>query len=310
MNRPLRFLVILSIVLIAGVLINAKQNTTIEETTEATETVIQSKKNTSDLYEIKALKIPEGLNFAGERVPVEKTDVKERIDRELLVNTYWQSNGLLMFKRANKYFPIIEPILAENGIPDDFKYLAVIESGLQNVKSPAGASGFWQIMKATARENKLEVNSNVDERYHLEKATKVACDYLKKSKERLGSWTLAAAAYNAGNYGISKRLKTQKVGTYYDLLLGQETGRYVFRIVALKEIMSNPENYGFSFDQEDLYNLEYTTTVEVDSVITNIAAFAQKFGTNYKNLKIHNPWLRENKLNNASGKKYQIKLPQ
>lgn len=306
MNRPLRFLVILSIVLIAGVMINAKQSTP----TEVIDAVTQNNKNTSDLYEVKALKIPEGLNFAGERVPVEKADVKERIDRELLVNTYWQSNGLLMFKRANKYFPIIEPILAENGIPEDFKYLAVIESGLQNVKSPAGASGFWQIMKATARENKLEVNGNVDERYHLEKATRVACDYLKKSKERLGSWTLAAAAYNAGNYGISKKLNTQKVNTYYDLLLGQETGRYVFRIVALKEIMSNPENYGFSFDQEDLYNLEYTTTVEVDSVITNIAAFAQKFGTNYKNLKRHNPWLRENKLNNASGKKYLIKLPQ
>lgn len=310
MNRPLRFLVILSIVLIAGVLINAKQNTPTETTETVSKAVTESDKNTSNLYEVKALKIPEGLNFAGERVPIEKADVKERIDRELLVNTYWQSNGLLMFKRANKYFPIIEPILAENGIPDDFKYLAVIESGLQNVKSPAGASGFWQIMKATARENKLEVNGNVDERYHLEKATRVACDYLKKSKERLGSWTLAAAAYNAGNYGISKKLNTQKVNTYYDLLLGQETGRYVFRIVALKEIMSNPENYGFSFDQEDLYNLEYTTTVEVDSVITNIAAFAQKFGTNYKNLKRHNPWLRENKLNNASGKKYQIKLPQ
>ena len=232
------------------------------------------------------------------------------MDRELLVNTYWQSNGLLMFKRANKYFPIIEPILAENGIPDDFKYLALIESGLQNVKSPAGASGFWQIMKATGRENKLEVNTNVDERYHLEKATKVACKYLKKSKDRLGSWTLAAAAYNAGNYGVSKRLKTQQVDSYYDALLPDETERYVFRIVAVKEIMTNPKKYGFSFDQEDLYNLEYTRTVEVDTVINNIAAFAQKFGTNYKTLKIHNPWLRENKLNNASRKKYRIKIPQ
>ena len=306
MNRPLRFLVILSIVLISGIMINATQNTDIE----VTEEVAPNDKNTSDLYEIKALKIPEGLNFAGERVPVEKNDIRERMDRELLVNTYWQSNGLLMFKRANKYFPIIEPILAENGIPDDFKYLALIESGLQNVKSPAGASGFWQIMKATARENKLEVNDNVDERYHIEKATRVACKYLKKSKERLGSWTLAAAAYNAGNYGVSKRLKTQKVNSYYDALLPDETERYVFRIVAVKEIMLNPKKYGFAFDQEDLYNLEYTTTVEVDSVITNIAAFAKHFGTNYKTLKIHNPWLRENKLNNASGKKYQIKLPQ
>lgn len=304
MNKPLRFLVILSIILISGVLINATQSVP----ARVTDTL--SNKNTSELYEIKALKIPHGLNFAGERVPVEKADVKERIDRELLVNTYWQSNGLLMFKRANKYFPIIEPILAEYGIPDDFKYLAVIESGLQNVTSPARATGFWQILKGTGKEYGLEINSNVDERYHLEKATKVACEYLKKSKKRLGTWTLAAAAYNGGNFGISKRLKAQKVDTYYDLLLGQETGRYIFRIVAVKEIMSHPKKYGFVFDQEDLYNLEHTTTVEVDTVITNIASFAQKFGTNYKALKIHNPWLRENQLNNASHKKYQIKLPQ
>jgi len=314
MNKPLRFLVILSIVLISGVLINAKQNTS--ENTVKNDTEIQEKKavistkNTSELYEIKALKIPEGINFAGERVPVEKADVKERIDRELLVNTYWQSNGLLMFKRANKYFPIIEPILAEYGIPDDFKYLAVIESGLRNVTSPARATGFWQILKGTGKEYGLEINTNVDERYHLEKATRVACKYFNKSKKRLGSWTLAAAAYNAGNYGIAKRLKAQKVDNYYDLLLGQETGRYVFRIVAVKEIMSHPENYGFVYDQEDLYNLEATMTVEVDTIITDIAAFAQKFGTNYKNLKIHNPWLRENKLNNTSRKKYLIKLPQ
>jgi hypothetical protein len=307
MNKPMKFLVILSIVLISGVLINATQNTV---EIKKGDTKTQSDKNTSELYEIKALKIPEGINFSGERVPLEKPDIKERIDRELLVNTYWQSNGLLMLKRANKYFPIIEPILAEHGIPDDFKYLAVIESGLQNAQSSAGASGFWQIMKATARENELEVNENVDERYHLEKATKVACDYLQKAKDRLGSWTLAAAAYNAGNHGISKRLKTQKVNNYYDLLLGEETSRYVLRIIALKEIMTHPDKYGFIYDHSDLYNLESTKTVEIDTVITNIAAFAQQFGTNYKTLKIHNPWLRENKLNNASRKKYYIKLPQ
>ncbi|AOW19990.1 lytic transglycosylase domain-containing protein [Urechidicola croceus] len=314
MNKPLRFLVVLSIVLICGALINATQKEDIsqiptKETPANKETKI-SDKNTSELYEIKALKIPKGLNFAGEHVPIEKQDIRERIDRELLVNTYWQSNGLLMFKRAHKYFPIIEPILAENGIPDDFKYLAVIESGLQNATSPAGARGFWQIMKATAKENGLEVNNNVDERYHLEKATKVACKYLQKAKDRLGSWTLAAAAYNAGNYGMAKKLESQKVNNYYDLLLGQETSRYVPRIVALKEIMSNPKKYGFVFETEDLYQLESTITVEIDTAINNIAVFAQKFGTNYKELKIHNPWLRENVLNNASRKKYEIKLPQ
>ncbi|GAL71365.1 membrane-bound lytic murein transglycosylase D precursor [Jejuia pallidilutea] len=201
-------------------------------------------------YNVYALQVPENLSFAGERVPLENPDILERMDRELLVNTYWQSNGLLMFKRAQKYFPIIEPILKKNGVPDDFKYLAVIESGLTNAVSPAGARGVWQIMKATGRENGLEVNDNVDERYHLEKATEVACNYLLKAKEQLGSWTLAAAAYNAGNAGVSRRLREQNVTDYYDLLLGEETGRYLFRIVALKEILSNPDKYGFNFREK------------------------------------------------------------
>lgn len=260
-------------------------------------------------YNVYALKMPEGINFAGELVPVENPDIYERMDRELLVNTYWQSNGLLMFKRAQKYFPIIEPILKKNGVPDDFKYLAVIESGLTNARSPAGASGVWQIMKATGRENGLEVNDNVDERYNLEKATEVACDYLKKAKESLGSWTAAAAAYNAGNTGISRRLSEQGVSGYYDLLLGEETGRYVFRIVALKEILSHPETYGFNFSTNDLYKSVPTYKVEVDSVVTSFSQFAKHFGINYKILKLHNPWLREDHLNNSSGKLYSIEIP-
>ncbi len=266
-------------------------------------------KNTAENYIIKALEIPKGLHFAGEKVPTERHDVRERMDRELLVNTYWQSNGLLMIKRAHKYFPIIEPILKANGIPDDFKYLAVAESGLQNNSSPAGAAGFWHFLKHSAREYGLEVNKNVDERYHLEKATKVAADYLKKAKERFGSWTLAAAAYNAGNARIAKRLEVQQVSNFYDVLLNSETSRYIFRIVALKEIISNPKKYGFEFTQEDLYILPETTVVKVDTVITNIAAFAKRFGTNYKELKLHNPWLRENKLNNKSRKLYEVKIP-
>lgn len=264
--------------------------------------------NTSETYQIKALKVPTVLTFAGERVPIEKSDIKERIDRELLVNTYWQSNGLLLFKRAHKYFPVIEPILKKNGIPNDFKYLAVIESGLQNVTSPAGAKGFWQIMKSTALENGLEVNGNIDERYHLEKATQVACNYLKKANERFGSWTLAAAAYNAGNLGIDKKIETQQVNNYYDLLLVEETARYIPRIVAVKEILSNPKKYGFLFEEEDLYNLQPTTLIEVDTAITDIARFSKNFDINYKILKRHNPWLRENKLNNKLRKKYQIKI--
>lgn len=261
-------------------------------------------------YNVYALQIPKDLNFAGESMPLSQPDIFERMDRELLVNTYWQSNGLLMFKRANKYFPVIEPILAKHGIPDDFKYLAVIESGLTNAVSPAGARGVWQIMPATARENGLEVNANVDERYHLEKSTEVACKYLLKSKASLGSWTLAAAAYNAGNVGISNKLKDQNVSDYYDLLLGEETGRYIFRIVALKEILNNPSKYGFNFREKDLYTHVPTYKVEVDTAVADFTKFAENYGINYKILKLHNPWLREPKLNNKSRKLYKIEIPE
>lgn len=179
----------------------------------------------------------------------------------------------------------------------------------ENKTSSSGASGFWQFLKSSAREYGLEVNSNVDERYNLEKATKVAADYLKKSKDRFGSWTLAAAAYNAGNYRIARNLERQQVNDYYDLLLNSETSRYVFRIVALKEILSNPKKYGFEFEDEDLYTLSKTKLVHVDTVITNIASFAKGFGMNYKELKLYNPWLRENKLNNKTRRLYKIKIP-
>jgi len=261
-------------------------------------------------YNVYALQIPDDLNFAGEAMPLQNTDIHERMDRELLVNTYWQSNGLLMFKRAKKYFPIIEPILAKHGVPDDFKYLAVIESGLTNAVSPAGARGVWQIMPATGRENGLEVNKNVDERYNLEKATEVASKYLLEAKEKLGSWTLAAASYNAGKAGMSRRLKEQGVSSYYDLLLGEETGRYLFRIVALKEILSNPTQYGFNFRDKDLYDNVPTFKVEVDTAVTDFSQFAQKFDINYKILKLHNPWLREPHLRNNSKKLYQIEIPE
>ena len=260
-------------------------------------------------YNVYALQVPDNLDFSGESLPLSNPDIHERMDRELLVNTYWQSNGLLMFKRAHKYFPIIEPILAKNGIPDDFKYLAIIESGLTNAVSPAGARGVWQIMPKTGREFGLEVNDNVDERYNLEMATEAACVYLKESKEKLGSWTLAAAAYNAGMTGVSRRLKEQKVTGYYDLLLGEETGRYMFRIVALKEIMSHPDKYGFNFRGKDLYTEVPTYKVEVDTAVTDFASFAKSFKINYKILKIHNPWLREPFLNNKSRKQYFIEIP-
>lgn len=297
-QKSLSFIGLMSLV---GLLIYAVQDAPTDENFE--------KKLIND-YNVYALQVPSYLDFCGERVPLENPDILERMDRELLVNTYWQSNGLLMFKRAQKYFPIIEPILAEQGVPDDLKYLAVIESGLTNARSPAGARGVWQILKGTGREYGLEVNTNVDERYHIEKATEVACKYLKKSKERFGSWTLAAAAYNAGNAGVNRRLQAQNVDSYYDLLLGEETGRYVFRIVALKEILNNPQKYGFNFRDKDLYNRIPTYKVEVDTAVTDFAKFSEQFGINYKILKIHNPWLREPHLNNKSRKQYFIEIPE
>lgn len=260
-------------------------------------------------YNVYAIPMQDDLEFAGEKVPLENPDIKERMDRELLVNTYWQSNGLLLIKRAHKYFPLIEPILKEEGVPEDFKYLAVIESGLTQAVSPARATGFWQLMSGTAKDGGLEVNDNVDERYHIEMATRVACDYLKHSKEELGSWTLAAAAYNAGLAGINRRLREQDVNDYYDLLLGEETGRYMFRVIALKEILKDPQKFGFNYRPQDMYASVPTYEVRVDTAVTDFVKFAQKFDINYKILKIHNPWLREDHLNNKSRKEYFIKIP-
>jgi hypothetical protein len=301
-------LALIGLVAVVSTLIFAVQSSEVQEIPNVKEPVTKDK-NVADTYQISAIDIPEDLNFAGEPVPQEDPEIMERVDREFLVNTYWQSNAVLLIKRANKYFPIIEPILKKNGIPDDFKYLAVAESGLENLVSPAGATGFWQIMKGTGREYGLEVNDNVDERYHVEKSTQVACDYLNKWKERFGSWTLTAAAYNAGAAGIQKYMDIQQVDDYYDLLLGQETGRYVFRILAIKEIISHPEKYGFELEQEDMYEKVPTFTVEVDSAVTNWADFAELYEINYKVLKRHNPWLREPHLNNASRKKYSIEIP-
>ena len=260
-------------------------------------------------YKVYALEVPQKIEFAGETIELKRPDLRERLDRELLVNTYWQSNMMLLIKRANKYFPTIERILAEEGIPGDFKYLAVIESGLSNVRSPKGASGFWQIMRTTGREMGLEVNSNVDERYHLEMATRVACRYLKKAKDKLGSWTLAAAAYNRGTNGIRKKLATQEVDNYYDLYLGSETSRYIFRILAIKEIMKQPSRYGFVYMPRDLYEPQRVRMVGLDTAITNLSRFAQQMKIDYNQLKLHNPWLMQNHLNNKSRKYYEIALP-
>ena len=261
-------------------------------------------------YKVYALELPDTLSFAGEKVPINSPDLRERLDRELLVNTYWQSNMMLLLKRANKYFPIIERILKEEGVPSDLKYLSVIESGLENVISPKGAKGFWQIMRTTGREYGLEVNSNVDERYHIAFSTRMAAQYLKKAKNKFGSWTLAAASYNRGMSGIRRNLNVQKVKSYFDLQLGHETSRYVFRILAVKEIIENPLKYGYVFDDTDLYYSIPVRYHALDTAISNLTAFAEKMGINYKILKIHNPWLLQNHLNNRSRKYYEIAIPE
>ena len=260
-------------------------------------------------YKIFSLNIPKNMNFAGESVPIQDFDVREKLDRELLVNTYWQSQSILFQKRAKRWFAVIEPILEKNGVPSDFKYLAIIESGLTNIVSPAGATGFWQIMKSTGKEYGLEITNEVDERYHIEKSTNTACEYLIKAHNRFGSWTLAAASYNMGMHGLSKQLKRQKVTTYYDLLLNEETARYLYRILAVKEILSTPEKYGFQVREKDKYPLIETYKVVLDSSVTDFADFAYSYKISYKTLKIFNPWLRQAHLTNDGGKKYSISIP-
>ncbi|MCH7414599.1 lytic transglycosylase domain-containing protein [Belliella sp. R4-6] len=257
----------------------------------------------------KLFEIPKAISFAGEEVPLEIDDVKERFEREIYVNAYWQSNMILLMKRSGKYIPTIEKILKEQNIPDDFKYLAMAESGLLNVVSPAGARGFWQFMPATAKEYNLEVSNDVDERYHLEKATVAACKYLKSAYARFGSWTSVAASYNMGISGLSKRKSEQKQVNYYDLLLNDETSRYIFRLLAFKEIFENPDKYGFKLKEEDYYTLPISRELVVKQDIDDLATWAIKHNSSYKILKIQNPWLRTNKLKIPKGKEYVIKLP-
>lgn len=259
-------------------------------------------------YSIIPVKIPDNLYFADEKVPTNNFDNFESLDRELLINTYWQSQTLLFIKKAHRYFPIIEPILKEHGVPDDFKYLAVAESGLSNVVSPSNASGFWQFLKGTAQDYKLEVNSEVDERYHLEKSTNAAANFLKESYKKFGSWSLAAASYNMGRRNISKQVERQKSDNYYDLVLGEETGRYVYRLIALKLILEAPEKFGFHVNDNEKYQpIPYKVFV-IDSTIQSIPDFANMMGVNYKILKELNPWLRDNKLTNKNKKTYEIKI--
>ena len=260
-------------------------------------------------YRIFAINLPDKINFSGENVPLEKIGIKERLDKELLINTYWQSKTILLIKRAKKYFPTIEKILKEQNIPDDFKYLAVAESGLENVTSPSGAKGFWQFLKNTGIEYELEINSEVDERYHLEKSTKAACQYIQHAYSKFGNWTLAAASYNMGKNGLQKAIDVQKVNNYYDLMLNSETYRYIFRILAIKEIIENYEEYGFIISPNDYYRFPQTKQIKIDTIIENIAVFSIDLNLNYKIIKNLNPWILGNTLTNNKNKEYVIKIP-
>jgi len=256
------------------------------------------------------VKLPEKLKFAGEDVPMEYFDVRENLDRELLSNVYFHSQTIRYIKSMPRYFSIIEPILKANGVPEDFKYLSVAESGFDpKALSPARAAGMWQLLESTAKENGLQINAEVDERYHIEKSTEVACRIFKSAYQKFGSWALVAAAYNGGRAGLDQKIATQKVKSYYDLLFVEETSRYVFRILALKLVMEDPEEYGFKVDKKDFYPVIETDNVEVKGSVSDLAAFAISKGINYKILKMFNPWLRDTFLKNPSKKTYTLKIP-
>lgn len=258
---------------------------------------------------IRPVDLNKPFDFAGEPIPMDNFDARERLDRELIANSYRHSSTILNIKRSARYFPVIEPILAQHGIPDDFKYLAVAESDLSNATSPAGAKGVWQFMRGTAKDYGLQVANEVDERYHLEKATEAACKHIRKLHNLFGSWSLAAAAYNVGQTKLRSEMKKQRGNSLFDLNLNQETSRYLFRVVALKEIISNPQNFGFDISDSLYHSLDDYGVVEVNTSVANWGDFAQQYGTNYRMLKIYNPWLTASSLQNQSGRVYWVKIP-
>lgn len=259
---------------------------------------------------ISGFSLDKEFSFADEPIPAGNFDALERLDRELIINSYQHSSLLLDMKLASRYFPVIEPILAKNGIPADFKYLCVAESALRMATSPAGAKGLWQFMEAAGEGYGLEINTEVDERLHVEKSTEAACKFILHLKQRFGTWTMAAAAYNMGENGLSKRIEDQRANTFYELNLNEETSRYIFRIISIKEIMLDPEKFGFFVDKNDLYpELSDYYTVHIDKPVPNLADLAIQHGTNFRLLKVYNPWLMGTSLTNKSGKRYEIRIP-
>jgi len=257
----------------------------------------------------KSYDLPDTMWFAGERVPLEIPDVKERLDREIHINIYWHNNTIFMIKRANRWLPQIERILKEQNVPDDFKYMAIIESGLENTISDRDAVGFWQFLKGTAKDFGLEVSHEVDERYDPIKSTRAAAKYFKKARDKFDNWTLSAASYDRGMRGIENAIENQKVSSYYDLLLNDETSRYIFRVLALKEILSNPAKYEFQVKEEHLYKQTPVKTITITETLPDLVEFSRELGINYKILKKYNPWLRENKLTVKKGQSYDMEIP-
>jgi membrane-bound lytic murein transglycosylase D len=269
----------------------------------------KAKQGFEQAYHVYSIELPASLTFANEKISLQDPDVLERYDRELLTNVYYQSQMLLYIKRAGRFFPTIELILKEQQIPQDFKYLAVAESGLQLVVSPAGAAGYWQFLDKTGKHYGLEVNEEVDERYHLEKSTLAACAYFKDAYDKFGSWALVAASYNMGIEGVRRQMNTQHLNTYEDLYLNTETSRYLFRILAIKEVMENPEKYGFHVPFNQRYKEPETVTLLADISISSLVELAHDNASNYKLIKWYNPWLRKPFLNVSPGKSYAIKWP-
>lgn len=296
------------LVFLAGWLVLASSNPTIEMTTEDAPSELGE---TQLPQRVRPVDLNQPFDFAGEALPMDNFDVRERLDMELLRNAYFHRNTLLLLKRTTRYFPIIERILAEEGLPDDLKYLAVAESGLDNVTSVANAKGVWQFMAPTGKGYGLEINKEVDERYHLEKATRAACAYIKDYYQQFGNWHWVAAAYNMGGPNVKKWRNRQNAEEFFDLHINAETMQYLFRIVALKTIMEDPTSFGFELEAEDYYPpLENFRTITVDNSIADLGAFAEEQGTSYRMLKLYNPWLISGALPISAGNSYEIKIPE
>jgi|GEM_PF-5604 len=262
-------------------------------------------------YSVHAVPIPDDMEFAGEKVPLEDLEVRERVDRELLVNTYFQSATVLSMKRAARWFPVIEPILKQYGVPDDFKYLAVIESGLANVVSPSQAAGFWQFIGSTGKAYGLKIEEGIDERYDPIRSTHAACRFLLDAKQEFGTWAMAAAAYNMGTNGLRKQVQQQGLNQYYELWLNQETSRYMPRLIATKYIFEHPRSYGYRLSAAQKYGPLSNRTIKIDTAVKDVAAWARSMGHSYKLLRAHNPWIRSFSLPAPSaGQPYIVRIPE